>query len=384
MDVTAKCSRRAAVLLASLSLLMSGCRRGEATAPPSALAAAGVAQCSLVPSQLRPLIVEWSGADRGSLEHRIRDGIVAVRYEGCALQIVDDCTVAGEYEYSGFNRKRDTIALETIDDLYQQVPIGAARLEQRLVRAGELSVDMTFVGMHSAGRSKFTRDELVGRCEAATHVLSAAQVGAFSFYSGAAEKLGERVTGGEVITTDGDPAACEAATSGDRAPPEGCGALIRLEFAPIGAAPWVAVAPRPAPVVEPSAAKRDRKPRSRRAGFLAGGGPGVGLVATGLVLYVGGLVSIGIWGAARHRANDISRAMGTFETDSAEWEALRERHEDVVLTRGVAGGMVGVCFGLGTLFMLPGLIVGDWGIASRVRVAPMVGRTNGLGVSLRF
>jgi hypothetical protein len=40
----------------------------------------------------------------------------------------------------------------------------------------------------------------------------------------------------EEIKRAGDPASCEASTKSDDEPPEGCGALLRLEVVPIGAA----------------------------------------------------------------------------------------------------------------------------------------------------
>lgn len=108
-----------------LALGGGGCSSGNPgskLAEPPTLASA---HCRLVPRASRPLIVEWSGADRGSLELRLQQGLVVVRYEGCELEVLRHCQVPGEYAYSGFNRKHDTVAIHGVDDLFTQMPIGA-------------------------------------------------------------------------------------------------------------------------------------------------------------------------------------------------------------------------------------------------------------------
>ena len=128
------------ILAAALALAVAaaGCNRAsvapEPARPPS-LSATGVPLCQLAPSQLRPLVVEWTGADRGSLELRLRRGLVAVRYEGCELEVLRDCVVPGAYTYAGFTRKRDTVTISTTDDLFGQLPVGATDRRARDLRS---------------------------------------------------------------------------------------------------------------------------------------------------------------------------------------------------------------------------------------------------------
>jgi hypothetical protein len=76
-------------------------------------------------------------------------------------------------------------------------------------------------------------------------VVSAVTVGAFTFTAGADAEVGGSATvlgagGGakssskrETLSSDGSEGACDKATLGDRAPPDECGALIRLEVVPL-------------------------------------------------------------------------------------------------------------------------------------------------------
>ena len=61
--------------------------------------------------------------------------------------------------------------------------------------AGEgVNVAMALVGNYEAQRTRFDIRELEGRCQGATHVIAAAQVGAFELYAGAAAEIGADVT----------------------------------------------------------------------------------------------------------------------------------------------------------------------------------------------
>jgi uncharacterized protein len=201
----------------------------------------GQTKCSVEKSQAKPLIVEWPSADRGELETQARRGLVVVRYSGCEMTVLDGCTTPVKYGYAPIIRKKDRVTMRDADDLYANVPIGAARLEAQLEKSGELDVDMTLVGRWESERRDIRASELHGQCNGATHVVAALTVGSFTFTAGAAATVGGGATvlgagaGGksssrrDELAADGDVSACEKATSADRAPPEGCGALIRIE-----------------------------------------------------------------------------------------------------------------------------------------------------------
>jgi formylglycine-generating enzyme required for sulfatase activity len=234
----------------SLALLVLGCGGGNTAtqiAKAPELEMKGQAKCAVGVSQDRPLIVEWPSADRGELEtHAHNHGLVVVHYSGCEMQILDGCNAPVTYGYSPMTRKRDHITMHDADDLYANVPVGAAKLEAKLARSGQLDVDMILVGRWEAERSSVRRDELQGACDGATHVVSALTVGAFTVTAGADAIVASGVTGfgarggaestskRETLNADGDENVCNRSSDYDRRPPMGCGALLRLEVVPIG------------------------------------------------------------------------------------------------------------------------------------------------------
>lgn len=205
------------------------------------------ARCGGAGQIVRPLIIEWPATDRASLEGRLRRGLVVVRYEGCVVEVLRECTAPeAAYDYLGITRKSDQITIRTTDELYANMPLTAVELEAKLAKAGELNVAMALVGNYEAQRARFNISELSGRCEGATHVIAAAQVGAFEFFTGAAAEIGAGVevenvagVGGrstasrEILNRDGDAIACTSSTPDDTVPPAECGALLRLELSAI-------------------------------------------------------------------------------------------------------------------------------------------------------
>ncbi len=243
----------AITLCAGLSL-GTGCRgRNLASAMADTPTIEGQARCGVMKSQVRPLIIEWPSSDRGALEGLVErgNGLVAVRYEGCEMELVRRCQVVGRYGFTAVEPKRDDQEFRSADDLYAKIPLGAVELETQLERHGTLALEMTVVGHYGAARERVARTELGGDCERATHVITMVTVGAFKLSSGAGAKIsagvGVMVAGGGVGSSaergfersDGDPRRCYAG-GGDEAPPEGCGSLLRLEVEPIREAAEVA------------------------------------------------------------------------------------------------------------------------------------------------
>lgn len=248
---TARPSRLLAVAAASLVLTAgTGCpKKGspsdQLAVSPDLATQTGQAKCGVKASAAKPLVVEWPAADRGALEARANRSLVAVRYQGCEMEVLTNCTVEGAYSYLGLNQKREGVRIKSVDELYAQLPVGAVGLEAKLERAGQLNVDMVIVGRKEAERSEFSERDLQGRCDEATHVITGITLGAFSFYAGATAEVGAGVKVGnigagassgterEVLKEDGNADSCAAASQSDAAAPDGCGALLRVEVVPI-------------------------------------------------------------------------------------------------------------------------------------------------------
>jgi hypothetical protein len=203
------------------------------------------ARCAAGVSVTKPLLVEWPSADRAELEARAAKGPVAVRYTACEMEILRTCQVPGHYAYTGVTRQDDRVKIKTTDELFAKVPIHAASLEAKLQKAGELTVDLSIVGTYALDRGSVRVEDLQGECARATHVLSGLTVGAFEFSAGASAQLSAdahvvvaeaTAKGGaerETLNRGGDRSACGRAGKQDAGPPEGCGALIRVEVLPV-------------------------------------------------------------------------------------------------------------------------------------------------------
>lgn len=226
-------------------------------------------KCSVKSAVSSPLIVEWPSASRGDLELRMKKGLVPVHYSGCEMKVLSRCQAQVRYAYSAFEPKRDHVFIRNEDDLYANVPMGAAKLQSTLQSAGQLDVEMTLVGKYEGERDSIRADELQGDCAEATHIITGLTVGAFEFSAGGEASLGggAEVMGAgagarsaskrHTLNQDGDQNACTRATRDDKAPPGGCGALLRLEVAPITRAPAAAT---PAPTYEAVAVKAPATP----------------------------------------------------------------------------------------------------------------------------
>jgi len=255
-----------AAALAAVALLAGACGGGNAASQlvkTPDFQPKGQTKCGVEKSQSKPLIVEWPSPDRLELENKVAEGLVVVRYVGCEMTVLDRCSVPAMYRYHGATRYQDKVEMKDADDLYANLPVGAAKLEGKLQRSGRLTVDMNLVGRYEAERPSVRAEELQGACDGATHFVYGVTVGAFDFYAGGQADVGGSAGIGnlgagahsqserESLTKAGDTAACEKATPADKAPPAQCGALLRLEVVPLLGTPSASnnvIAPVAAPV----------------------------------------------------------------------------------------------------------------------------------------
>ena len=406
-----------AFLVCAIALL--GCGGGNAAsriAKAPDYAPAGQAKCTVHKSQAAPLVVEWPPAERGRLEAALRAGLVAVHYDGCEMELRPYCRVRGaSYEYAPVTRKRDEVSIRNEDELYAQLPAGAARLEGKLKSAGELHVDMTLVGRWESRRGAVARAELEGECDSATHVVSAVTVGAFTFSAGASADVGGGATafglGGtassnskrETLSQDGDPSACGNATGKDTAPPDGCGALLRIEVVPVATRAERAsrrgppveetrdrVEPPPAEVVVPPPRPTERPARPSPAPYAPVTTSGTGAAGRGPLGTVVGWTALGSIGVGTVLAvlasGTVGKYVGSSSTsgdcnttyhycDAAGLSAQSTTHTEALFADGffALGGVAAVVY-----YLLP-----SQSASAQVTAAPVRGG-GALGVGGRF
>ena len=178
----------------------------------------------------------------------MRQGIVAVRYQGCEMDVLERCSVAAQYRYLGTTRAQDKVVMRDEDELYAKLPMGAAGLEGELQHSGQLTVGMDLVGRYEAQKLSVSVSELQGECTGATHFIYDVSVGAFDFYAGADAAVGAsagwpasaQARGLAGVVTEHHEERRPRRVLQSDARRQGaaaqCGALIRIEVVPLGAA----------------------------------------------------------------------------------------------------------------------------------------------------
>ncbi len=173
------------ISICALALVLCACSAASPLADAPEYDPEGQAKCAAMKSQSEPLIIEWPATQRAKLEAIASRHAIAVRYDGCEMEVIGACKIPRAYEYTPTTRQREHVSIKDEDELYARLPLGAAKLQANLEKAGELNVSMTIVGTFETDRSQIHRDELKGACGRATHIVDALIVGAFEFYAGA-------------------------------------------------------------------------------------------------------------------------------------------------------------------------------------------------------
>lgn len=350
-------SRRIRFLLVG-SLFAMGCQKQRVppSAPPTVSSATGQATCQVRSSDTRPLLVEWAAADRAALEARARQGLVAVRYSGCDLEVLYSCRINsssnGSYSYVELTRKHEEIAIRNADDLYAKIPVGAPSLEAEFSRGNQLVLDLTIAGRYETSPD-IEIEDLKGQCESATHVITGITVGAFSLATistreaSAQASFGSAGAGGGMererrsLREDGESESCTQYA--EYGPPEGCGALLRIETRPLGRATVAAL-----PVSDSHPTQRwmpepEGKPqwlRLRNAGLIT-----VGLGSATAV------TMLGLFGAGLHlhlKSSDAYNIAGNLPPD-----AVKDLHKrDALVRTGIAMSGATVLFAVSSAVLL--------------------------------
>ncbi|MEL6177760.1 MAG: hypothetical protein AAFS10_02355 [Myxococcota bacterium] len=174
-------------------------------------------------------LVQWDATDLSSFEAQAERDVVFVRYEGCEMKVLYGCSdsgVAGRYGTYGKPRWTsgtiESIQIETQDELYAQLPLGAANFSGELSQGRALAMQYYVTGTAAATRDDIYRADLSGnpRCEGATHFVWSYNLGAFSLAANQSTKAAAEATvagyggGGstardeEIVKTGGDISNC--------------------------------------------------------------------------------------------------------------------------------------------------------------------------------
>lgn len=235
-----------------VALIASGCGPGgaaEAVRPqdPSAENVLGEQKmdCRSVDAGAQPLVVDWKPEQRGDLEVAMKDGIAVLHYGCDGVRLLADCRVDGEYGFIGMTRKEQVVRLENADEVQANLPLSGGAIGGGLERGATIDIAMVMVGKRRTTWREPSKDDLKGTCDGATHYVRGAIVGAFAVETGtrarvraaadvfAAAASAESSSAKSTKSREGDPSACEKASANADAPPDQCGAPIRLVLSPI-------------------------------------------------------------------------------------------------------------------------------------------------------
>jgi TPR repeat protein len=220
-------------------------------ADPTMKDAPAVVACA-EPSYADLMAIDWKPELRGDFEAAMKEGLAVVAYDCKSLKLQSGCSLEGNYGYLGTTRREKKIEMSTKDELAANLPVGGlswlSDLGASFGRGTSLAARLVMVGKQSAGKKQATRGDLKGGCDNATHYVRAATIGAFVVASGSQAELaanvkivGKGASAGsksetKIQSEDGDVEACKKSTADDKKAPEQCGALVRIELEPIGAA----------------------------------------------------------------------------------------------------------------------------------------------------
>ena len=281
-----------ALTLPAAALLAAACGAG---APPTMQGRSGMLEGSAVAQQCekaakghdRPFVVEWDATDLASFEAKAARDTVLVKYEGCKLDVLYQCSdpvtpgMLGAYGTPQFTSGTvQGLEVKNEGELYAKLPLGAANLSGRVQAGEQLQLKYFVSGVATTTRDAIYENEIaaIKGCEGATHYVWAYNLGAFELST--AEQSGVEASGGAAgfgaggkrsheqksVGSGGKLAACESQDQ------RGCRVPIRLALR--------AISPGENPLGAAVAAKQATPgAEGEGKGAAAGAGAGAGTPA---------------------------------------------------------------------------------------------------------
>ncbi|MCX4246829.1 formylglycine-generating enzyme family protein [Paraliomyxa miuraensis] len=209
--------------------------------------------CQYVSSLSKPYVVAWDEIKLNDLQRAIdKQQPLAVRYEGCSLELLTGCKARdGHYQFSPATMtKPQVVALRSATEAIAEFQIGGVGLEAHFDRYDELEVTRALGGTWEVAEAlDFFADDFRGsRCEGATHVVHAVDVGAYRVDGTQGKAGGAKVQGGvggvkagtgagtsserSELSHKGDPERCAQSGWGTQPIPD-CSTPLRLTLQPI-------------------------------------------------------------------------------------------------------------------------------------------------------
>jgi hypothetical protein len=215
-----KLNRMTALALAVLAAC--GCGGGRAKADGTAIPR----QCQPPGETTRALVLAWDPARRAALEGG-SGGVAVVRYDGCSLELLDDCLLDGKYVAEDVPRASSAFSVRDEAALDDKLALGADDMSAELA-VGRLAVEYVTAGVETSLLESQSRGMLRGRCDRATHFVREKVRGAYEITVDDAASGGGKA---RVVRNGGDLYRCR--DGGTRATDPACRAVIQVALTPI-------------------------------------------------------------------------------------------------------------------------------------------------------
>jgi len=143
-------------------------------------------------NHLRPFIIEWDATDRSSFEAYAANDVVVVRYEGCNMQVLEECrndSVRGEQgaykPVEWTSGALEKLNISNQGELVAKLPLSVGTLGGRVAGGEKFSMEYFVAGTRNSTRAAVYREDLAANpgCEGATHFVYGINLGAFALGS---------------------------------------------------------------------------------------------------------------------------------------------------------------------------------------------------------
>ena len=209
----------------TVALSIAAC--GGARAPGGA-ADAENRVCEPPEDTSRTLLVDWEPADRAALETAAEGNVAVVRYDGCTLELLDDCLLSGEYLLEDSSRATGGFTVRDRSELRGRLPLGEASLSGEMDGGASLTLKYVTATTANARLSTRTRGMLSGRCDRATHFVRGMVRGAYEIAvkggTGSASETNVVRSGGDLKRCGGSKTAASEAA---------CRAIVQVVLTPV-------------------------------------------------------------------------------------------------------------------------------------------------------
>lgn len=228
--------------IAACLAVLPSCRPQASSAIPGGAGMA--ARCRMGSSQSGILVTEWSATEKSNLEAMLgAGGAVAVEYSGCAMRVIPECRLPGQYYWQATTPSTDIIDIQSEADLYAKLPLGAASLSGELSQSGTLYVQTTVSGQLRLYEMSAEQVPNSHACARATHLVSSMSLGAFTMSAGGLVKQsgsagikgvslgGNSSEAAKLLRYAGDADSCSQATA--EGPAGNCASPLQVFLSPI-------------------------------------------------------------------------------------------------------------------------------------------------------